>query len=127
MKRLDYLLIIIYISISLFFGWYFSNGNTVGRSDIAVLEIFSNNNLYATYDLPVKEPIKLRIDSQYGHNVVIVEDSGASMLESDCKDQGCGKEGTISKPGQMVVCLPNRLVVQIVGIKKDDNVDAVSY
>jgi len=127
MKKLDYLLIIIYISISLVFGWYFSNGGAYIGSDAIVLEIFSENNLYATYDLPVKEPVKLRIDSQYGYNIVVIEDNEASILESDCRDQVCVKEGTIDSPGEMIVCLPNKLVVQIVGKKNLAEVDGVSY
>lgn len=127
MKKLDYLLIIIYISISLVFGWYFSNENTYIASNGTVLEIFSENNLYATYDLPVKEPIKLRIDSQYGYNIVIIEDNEASILESDCRDQVCVKEGAIDSPGEMIVCLPNKLVVQIIGKKGENEIDGVSY
>lgn len=126
MKKLDYLLIIIYISLSLGFGFYFSKRNIPGDFEIKTVEIFSENNLYATYDLPVKEPVKLRIDSEYGYNIIIIEEDKVSILESDCRDQICVKEGSIDKNGEMLVCLPNKLLVQIVG-NKEDSVDGVSY
>ena len=52
----------------------------------------------------------------YGHlNKVIIKDSTVQMSEADCHNQLCVKQGTITKAGQAIVCLPNRVVIRILG------------
>ena len=37
------------------------------------------------------------------------------VWSSECPNQDCQKTGPISHPGQQIICLPNRLVVSLVG------------
>lgn len=48
-------------------------------------------------------------------NVIELERDRVRMESSDCPTQDCVHTGWISKPGQSIVCLPNRLVVELVG------------
>ena len=41
------------------------------------------------------------------------------MEDADCPDKVCVKTGKIKKPGQTIVCLPHRTVIEITG----DNAD----
>ena len=41
------------------------------------------------------------------------------MEDADCPDKVCVKTGKIKSPGQTVVCLPHRVVIEITG----DNAD----
>lgn len=51
---------------------------------------------------------------QYDHyNVVEVRDGTVSVTEASCKNQVCVRHNSISKRGESIVCLPNRLVVSI--------------
>nr|WP_278428711.1 MULTISPECIES: NusG domain II-containing protein [Caldanaerobacter] len=45
---------------------------------------------------------------------------------SECPDKICMKEGFIDKPGQSIICLPFRIVVEIQGVKNVE-VDQVTY
>ncbi|MGE5587679.1 MAG: NusG domain II-containing protein [Clostridia bacterium] len=47
--------------------------------------------------------------------VEIAEDGRARVLASDCPDKVCVKTGWIDRPGELIVCLPNRVVVKIQG------------
>lgn len=38
-----------------------------------------------------------------------------TVLESDCPSQDCVASGIISRSGESIICLPNRLVVQLTG------------
>ena len=51
------------------------------------------------------------------------------MSDADCPDKDCVNQGWISRPGQMIVCLPNRLVIKIESDKltQEEDVDAVSF
>ncbi len=48
------------------------------------------------------------------------------ILEADCPDKVCIKDGMIIKPGQSLVCLPNKVVVEIKGVKNAET-DDVSF
>ena len=51
------------------------------------------------------------------------------MTASDCRNQICIRSGVISKPGQMIVCLPHRLSAEILspsGEAPDSDTDADS-
>ncbi|MDK2793681.1 MAG: hypothetical protein PWP75_309, partial [Caldanaerobacter sp.] len=39
----------------------------------------------------------------------------------------CVKQGYISRVGEAIVCLPNRLVVEIKGGEKEIEIDGISY
>ena len=57
-------------------------------------------------------------------NTVCVTSLGVYMKEASCPDKLCMHSGIINKPGQSIVCLPNKIMVEIISDKKD--VDAVA-
>jgi hypothetical protein len=48
------------------------------------------------------------------------------VSESDCKNHVCMEEGWIMNPGQSIVCLPNRVVVEIPAGSGDSKYDILS-
>jgi hypothetical protein len=48
------------------------------------------------------------------------------VSESDCPDRLCIRQGKISRPGRMIVCLPNRVVVKIISDEDNRGLDAVA-
>ncbi|OPX45434.1 hypothetical protein CLHUN_08040 [Ruminiclostridium hungatei] len=61
----------------------------------------------------VKKPYSIKIKGEKGINTVTVEPGRICVSEADCPDKSCVNCRWISKPGQMVVCLPNRLMIKI--------------
>ena len=62
----------------------------------------------------------LSIDGVYylngGTNVLVIEDNKAYIREANCPGyQDCVEQGRISFVGESIVCLPNKVVVEIVG------------
>ena len=53
------------------------------------------------------------IQTEFGRNVLELGDDNVRVIEADCPDQLDVKQGAISRPGQLLVCLPNRLIVEI--------------
>ena len=88
------------------------------RGLYAVVEL--NGNLYGRYSLQEKEVQTLAIQSEFGYNNIVIENGKVSVTESDCSDQLEIKAGTIFRSGEMLVCLPNRLVIRIEGGKEVD-------
>ncbi len=48
-------------------------------------------------------------------NYLVIEDGYCYMKEAECPDHLCIKQGKIDKVGQTIVCMPNRVVVTVVG------------
>lgn len=51
--------------------------------------------------------------------------SSVQVSEADCPTQDCVHTGAIRRPGQSIICLPARVVIQLVGRSADGGVDAV--
>lgn len=46
-------------------------------------------------------------------NTLVIKDGTADMISADCPDQICVKQTAISKAGETIICLPNKVVVTI--------------
>ena len=57
-----------------------------------------------------------------GSNTLVIRDGFAWMSEANCPDHVCMDMGKIQYEGQVIVCLPNRLVVSIEGVKGDADI-----
>lgn len=53
------------------------------------------------------------IETEYGYNLLEFSDKGVRSIEASCPDKLDVLQGYITQPGEMIVCLPNRLVVEL--------------
>ena len=65
-------------------------------------EVYGEYKLYENQEIFINET-----------NVLILEDGIANMYEANCPDQICVDHASISKNGETIVCLPNKVVVTI--------------
>ena len=79
-------------------------------------------------EYPLKEDgVYLLEGSHLGTNKLVIKDEKAYIEEASCPDKQCMKQGKISKAGEMLVCLPNRVVVKIVDVHEEEPIiDGVS-
>ncbi len=64
-----------------------------------------------------------------GHAVLHVSEGKIRLMPMDdklCPEQICSKTGWIDKPWQMILCLPNRISVRIVGAQKEGDIDVMT-
>ena len=74
-----------------------------------------------------KDGTYLIYGSHLGTNKLVIKDSEAYIEEASCPDKQCMKQGKISKAGEMLVCLPNRVVIKIVDANEEEPIiDGVS-
>ena len=69
---------------------------------------------YGSWPLSKDEEVPVTIDGKTT-NVMVIRDGMADMTEADCPDQLCVHQKAISINNETIVCLPNRVVVQITG------------
>lgn len=100
-----------------------------GRGARVVIESngseFAEYSLYNDVTVTVPAPKQISMDApdvggkkggadRYDYyNIVEIKSGKVSVTEASCKNQVCVKHGSISRTGETIVCLPNRLVVRI--------------
>ena len=63
---------------------------------------------------PLTGEDEILIDGLKGTNTLIISEGKAWIEEAQCPDKICMHAGKISKNGETIVCLPNKVVVEIV-------------
>ena len=53
------------------------------------------------------------VTDQGDYNVVIVKDRAVMVREADCANQVCVKTGWIHNPGEVIACLPHKLIIYL--------------
>ena len=66
-----------------------------------------NNEVIAEYPLNIDTEVALK------HNAFKIKSGEVYMSKADCKNNICVKTGKISKRGECIVCLPNRIILEI--------------
>ena len=75
---------------------------------------------------PLNQDVEKRFDFADGsYNVLRISDGKVEISEASCPDQICVKHRNIHYKNETIVCLPNKLVVEIVGGEEND-IDAIA-
>ncbi|MDD6193455.1 MAG: NusG domain II-containing protein [Lachnospiraceae bacterium] len=82
------------------------------RKQAGLVSVSVDGQLIGTYDLMVDQTIPIVVNGKET-NVLEIAQGQAFMKEADCPDHLCMKQGEISYQGETIVCLPNRVVVQV--------------
>lgn len=75
------------------------------------IQVTLDGKVYGTYSLEKDQVIEIEEGSLY--NKIRVEDGKAYMEEANCSDGYCEEQGKISRHTQTIVCLPHKLVVEV--------------
>lgn len=119
-KKMDFILILIMVVLSFIPQIYLWNKDK-NTNNIRYLEIQVDGKIFKKIKLTGNTKTYLiDISKDNKKNVVLVDKETVSMKESNCKDQICVHHGKISKNGETIVCLPNRVVLEIKGGSSND-------
>ena len=55
----------------------------------------------------------IKIQGKVGECILIIKDGEAYMQEADCPNQICVHHSPVSHKGETIVCLPNRVIIEI--------------
>lgn len=120
----DIILIIILLIIAVITGviLYFGRDDSLALS----VEVTADGELIASYLLGEDGSYNIQCQLETG-NHLIIQDGEVYLDDADCPDKLCVKQGSIKHAGESIICLPNRLVVKIVGSQNtgDDGLDVM--
>ena len=104
----DLLLILALVAVALSIFVFTELGRTEGRTVVVSV----NGVRVAEYSLSENGEYSLN----GGTNILVIEDGAAYIKSATCPDKTCSTiGGKISRAGERIVCLPNALVVEVVG------------
>ena len=120
MKKQDYLLIagilLAALLVFLFFGRKAS-----GKAGAVRVQI--GDEVYAVYPLD-QDREELLAGYDGGENLLVIKGGEAWISQADCPDRLCVSQGRISKKGQMILCLPHRIILTV--ISGEEEMDGIS-
>ena len=103
LKFSDLILILAMMILSLIPLTNFETGNRV------VISI--DGKVFREIDLNISESI--RIENSCGFNEIQIDSGIVYVNEANCPDQVCKKSGKISKVGDVIACLPHKILIEI--------------
>jgi hypothetical protein len=102
-------------------GWLFASwGVGYSKGDWVVVTV----NQKETIRLPLDQDQKTHVKGPIGLTEIEVKNGRARIIRSPCKNKICIKSGYIRYADRLAACIPNRVVIRIVG-KSHRGVDAV--
>ena len=80
-----------------------------------VADIYQEGELLASFPLDgFDAPYRFTVTGENGCvNELEIRSGSIGMVSADCPDKLCVHQGFIDRPGLPIVCLPNRLVIQL--------------
>lgn len=120
-KKEIILLIIIFIAIlAVWLGFHMMKTDAGNLVRITV-----DGEEYGTYDLDTEQEIPIEIDGEVT-NTLAIRDGEADMIEADCPDQLCVNMNAVSVESETIVCLPNKVVVEVISSEEEATFDAIA-
>ncbi|MBR6485614.1 MAG: NusG domain II-containing protein [Lachnospiraceae bacterium] len=108
--RNDIILIALMITVSILAVIIINRSQDPGEH----VRVYVDGNLKA--DLLLSHDTRFEIRGYGGgRNVLMIQDGYAYIEEASCPDKLCMHQGRINKAGQELICMPNRVVVEIEG------------
>lgn len=117
MKKNDRILVAVILVLA---GVGFLIYTNLGRQTAGIVKVTVDGDLFGTYSLKKEQEIKIN-----DTNRMIIKDGRTDMIEADCPDQICVDHKKISKNKETIVCLPNKVIIEIVG-GENVEIDAVA-
>lgn len=118
LKALDFLVFALvlttlgYLSITIY-------GN---RDGTATARIRGGNQEWV---LPLDLESNLTVVGPLGETLIEIREGKIRVVDSPCPEKICIKTGAISKPGQWIACLPNKVFISVGGSREE--ADAFSF
>lgn len=77
-------------------------------------------------ELAGKQHLQISVPTEHGSILVDLDaKQGVAILASPCPDQLCVRQPRITRAGQSILCLPEKLLVEIAGDRQEGAPDAI--
>jgi len=101
--------------IAIIMGWLWIQQNLSGTP---MVHIYHGKTLLATYPLHPDKPIHFEAQGDIGLSEITIDSDGVRISHSTCATQRCVLSGHRHRVGDILACVPNRILVSIEGTQK---------
>lgn len=124
MTKGDKILIISVIIISLLSLGFIKNGNAGYKQKYISIQVNGEEHKKIIFDKKIIGKT-IPIETEFGYNLIEIGDGEVWVVEASCPDELDVKQGKISRSGEIIVCLPNKLVIEIKGTDERGEIDYI--
>lgn len=64
-------------------------------------------------------------DGKNNENILVIEDGVAFVEKANCRDKICVEHKPVSKKGESIICLPHKVVIEIISDSNENDIDVV--
>ena len=111
LKKKDWLLILIILCVA---GLTVLAHTYIGGRGANKVVVKVDGVIQGTYSLSEDG----RIEINDGTNVIEISNGKADMIEADCPDQLCVNQKAVSRNHENIICLPNKVVVEVESVEE---------
>jgi len=86
------------------------------RADSEVRHAVITQDNVILYDIPLTGHTgteDIVIADEHGANTIRIEDESLAVIDADCPDHVCVKTGKAMKKGDVIACLPHKLLIEV--------------
>jgi len=81
--------------------------------------VVASDGEHVLFVAPLDQHREVALDGPLGTTRLVIDQEGARIVASPCALKVCMGMGPARRPGDLLVCLPNRILVQVDGEVKD--------
>jgi hypothetical protein len=96
--------------------WSFEHANK--------LKIRQGNQIIGTYDL--NQTREIHVHGALGDSLISISQGKVRFKQSPCNNQYCVHQGWLNRAGQVAICIPNQISLQLIGTAKS-SYDSLNY
>lgn len=87
---------------------------TLWHTEVATkLQVRQGTQIYATYSLNQSREFSVR--GPLGATKIAIDNGRVRFVSSPCQNQYCVHQGWLKRGGQVAICLPNQISIELVG------------
>lgn len=93
------------------------------KKEGSYVQVKQNNKITGVY--PLDKDASYEFSNFFGSNTLVIKAGKAYLTNSNCPDKTCEHMGKIYRNGEMIICLPHELIIEVIN-SKEVNYDAIS-
>lgn len=123
MRKNDFWLILVLLVLAAG-SWFLFRSDSTDRDKVLVVR--KDQQVLQRIELKkVTSETKLIVPVEHGELVIAYDKEGGRVISSPCPDQVCVHQGKITRSGQTIACVPEKVLVTLTTAAKENDHDAI--
>ncbi len=123
MRKNDFWLILVLLVLAAG-SWFLFRSDSTAKDKVLVVR--KDQQVLQRIELKkVTSETKLIVPVEHGELVIAYDKDGGRVISSPCPDQVCVHQGKITRSGQTIACVPEKVLVTLTTATKENDHDAI--